>query len=198
MDDADRVQDFVRASWPRLLGTARMLTGDPHEAEDLTQATLVKVVAAWPRIQRRDDPTVYARRVMINLATSRWRRRRRTHYQDLLRREGLAEHAPDHAGGISDRDAVWRVMATLPARMRAVLVLRYYEDLTEAETAEILECSVGTVKSQASRGLARLRQTTVRADLTRRAEGPTASGEGDADPGPAAGAMTANRMRGNR
>jgi RNA polymerase sigma-70 factor (sigma-E family) len=155
-DDPDaRLREFVRLAWPRLIGTAWLLCGDRHEAEDLVQTALVKVVRAWSRIERQDDPYVYARAVLANTAASRWRRRRR--YDELTAGARGPAPVPDPAGAVVLRDAVWQALRTLPPRTRAVLVLRYFEDLTEAQIASTLGCSVGTVKSQASRGLSRLR-----------------------------------------
>jgi RNA polymerase sigma-70 factor (sigma-E family) len=113
------------------------------------------VVRAWSRIERQDDPYVYARAVLANTAASRWRRRRR--YDELTAGARGPAPVPDPAGAVVLRDAVWQALRTLPPRTRAVLVLRYFEDLTEAQIASTLGCSVGTVKSQASRGLSRLR-----------------------------------------
>jgi RNA polymerase sigma-70 factor (sigma-E family) len=159
-----RLRDFVRAAWPRLLGTAWLLCGDRDEAEDLVQTALVKVVRSWTRIERKDDPYVYARAVLANTAASRWRRRRR--YDELTAGWRSPVPVPDPAAGVVLRDAVWRALDGLPPRTRAVLVLRYFEDLTEAQIASTLGCSVGAVKSQASRGLARLRSELDAEDLT--------------------------------
>jgi RNA polymerase sigma-70 factor (sigma-E family) len=141
---------FVAVRYAELLRTAYLLTGSPHAAEDLLQSCLLKVMPRWDEIE---DPVSYLRRAMVNQRTSRWRR---------LRRELLSERipdtvVPDPAGGLADRTTLLAGLAGLPERMRAVVVLRYWEDLSEAETAELLRCSTGTVKSQASRGLARLR-----------------------------------------
>jgi RNA polymerase sigma-70 factor (sigma-E family) len=163
-DPDARLQDFVRSAWPRLIGTAWLLCGDRHDAEDLVQTALVKVVRAWSRIERQDDPYVYARAVLANTAASRWRRRRR--YDELTAGHRGPAPVPDPAGAVVLREAVWQALHTLPPRTRAVLVLRYFEDLTEAQIAATLGCSVGAVKSQASRGLARLRAELDADDLT--------------------------------
>jgi len=131
---------FVSARSPALLRTAYLLTGDRGHAEDLLQTALLKTFRHWDRIRHQDRPEAFVRKVMVNSQRMVWRRR------------AVLEHV-----------AIWQVLARLPPRMRAVLVLRYWEDLSEKETAEVLSCSVGTVKSQASRGLTRLR-TVVRRD----------------------------------
>lgn len=142
--------EYVLARQAALLRTAYLLTGHAQDAEDLVQTTLVKVVPQWRRI--RDDPEPYVRRVMVNENVSRWRRRRwREHPTDDL--PELLAADPDVAELIAVRDA----LATLAPRQRAVLVLRYYEGLPEAEIAQQMSISPGTVKSQARDALARLR-----------------------------------------
>jgi len=110
----------------------------------------------WRGIERSDAPEVYARRVLVNLAAAWWRSRLRHRWVPLADLPHPA--APDTSDRVSDRDALWHAVMTLPPRTRAVLVLRYFEDFSEVETARALDCSVGSVKSQASRGLARLRE----------------------------------------
>lgn len=147
--------DFVAARLPALLRLGHLLTGRPADAEDLVQTALVKTYGAWPRVQRQDAPEAYVRQVMLNTYRSWWRYR--------LSREVVSESIPERLTSdpsTDERDAMWRALATLPKRQRAVLVLRYYEGLSEAETAAALGCAVGSVKSQASRGLARLRETS--------------------------------------
>ncbi len=152
-DQEQRFRDFVVARWHTLTRMAHLLTGDHGRAEDLVQTALEKTHKHWRRIERSDQPEVYVRRVMVNQAIS-WSRRRR-----LLELPLLTAHAPvvDPYAQHDLHEALWQALATLPPRMRAVLVLRFYEELTEAETAAALACSVGSVKSQTSRGLARLR-----------------------------------------
>jgi RNA polymerase sigma-70 factor (sigma-E family) len=153
--DEQDFREFVVGQWHSLLRTAYLLTGDRGDAEDLVQSALVRVHRNWQRIERRDAPVVYARRVLVNLNASVWRRRMRL-------REQPAAQVPERAGADATeahalRDELWRACLRLPPRQRAVLVLRYFEDLSEAETALTLRISVGAVKSQTSRGLDRLR-----------------------------------------
>ncbi len=157
----DRDADFtayLEARQPRLLRTAYLLTGDRHQAEDLLQTSLAKLYLAWDRVRERDHVDAYVRRIMVNENNSLWRRpwKRREHATDQVPEGAPVHEVYDEGLGA----AVWEVVQTLPRRARAVVVLRYYEQLTEAETAEVLGISVGTVKSQASRALAALRQRT--------------------------------------
>jgi RNA polymerase sigma-70 factor (sigma-E family) len=142
--------EFVRARHGALLRTAYLLTGHAQDAEDLVQTTLVKVVPQWRRIA--DNPEPYVRRVLVNENISRWRRRRWRERPTGEVPELLA-HDPD----VADLVAVRSALASLAPRQRAVLVLRYYDGLTEAEIADQLGIAPGTVKSQARDGLARLR-----------------------------------------
>lgn len=149
--------EFVLSRQAALLRTAYLLTGHAQDAEDLVQAALVKVVPQWRRIS--DNPEPYVRRVMVNENVSRWRRRRwREQSTDELP-EVLAQD-PDQAELLAVRSA----LAALAPRQRAVLVLRYYEGLSEAEIASTLGIAPGTVKSQARDGLARLRAVLPEGD----------------------------------
>jgi len=155
-DDADFTV-FVAASSRRLLRTAFLITGDSDSAQDLLQTALERAYLRWGRIRRRELPEAYVRRVMVNAAIDSWRATR------ALRTVRLDEsHLPALADptlyGMAARDALLACVRELPVRQRAVLVLRYFDDLTETETARVLGCSVGTVKSQHARALARLRQ----------------------------------------
>ena len=145
---------YAGARWSRLVRTAYLLTGDHHEAEDLVQATLAKVFRNWSAIRRLDDPDAYVHRAMINNNRSRYRRQRVLHL--------LTPFPPDRVeeggdGGPEERSLLMQALAELPARQRAVVVLRFWEDMSERQVAEVLGCSPGTVKSQASRGLQKLR-----------------------------------------
>jgi RNA polymerase sigma-70 factor (sigma-E family) len=147
-------QEFVRARWPHLVRTAYLLTGDAHDAEDLAQTALAKAYRSWKRVVRADHPELYVRRILVSCNSDRFRKRRV--------REALTAAPPDLAGPddvarADTRGVLVAALAQLPARQRAVVVMRYWEDLPESEVAEVLGCSLGTVKSQASKGLAKLR-----------------------------------------
>lgn len=148
-------RDFVSARSAALLRTAYLLAGDWATAEDLLQTALTKTYLAWKRLGQIEAVEPYARRVLVNTATSWWRRR----WHGERPTEFLPERAaPDRLDEQLDRDVLWRHVKALPARQRAVLVLRFYEDMSEAQTAALLNISAGTVKSQTSRALATLRQ----------------------------------------
>ncbi|MFF5234793.1 SigE family RNA polymerase sigma factor [Dactylosporangium sp. NPDC000521] len=148
-------RDFVETRSSALLRTAYLLAGDWATAEDLLQIALTKTYLAWKRLGHIEAVEPYARRVLVNTSTSWWRRR----WHGERPTEILPESAAaDRVEESLERDALWRHVRELPNRQRAVLVLRFYEDQSEAETARLLGVSVGTVKSQASRALATLRQ----------------------------------------
>ncbi|WP_433315750.1 SigE family RNA polymerase sigma factor [Micromonospora sp. CA-269861] len=151
----EQFREFVAARSAALLRTAYLLTGDWATAEDLLQTALTKTYLAWKRLGGIEAVEPYARRVMVNTSTSWWRRR--------WHGERPTEVLPERAGVDEieqqlDRDLLWRHLRELPNRQRAVLVLRYYEDMSEAQTAAMLDISPGTVKSQTSRALATLRR----------------------------------------
>ncbi|WP_088318914.1 SigE family RNA polymerase sigma factor [Kineosporia sp. R_H_3] len=174
-DEAD-FREFVVGQWHALARTAYLLTGDRGDAEDLVQSTLVRVHRHWTRIERTDAPYVYARRVMVNLNTSIWRRTRISHHLTDAPPEPARPGAPDDTTTVDQRDELLRVCRTLPPRMRAVLVLRYFEDLPEADVAAALGISVGTVKSQTSKALDRLRTELGVLPGTSRTTAPTTNG----------------------
>jgi RNA polymerase sigma-70 factor (sigma-E family) len=150
---------FVTGSTDGLLRTAYLVAGDLSEAEDLVQECLLSVAKRWPRVRRMDHPLAYARRVLVNLALdgARRRSRRQLELSDAAASEALPDEAAGRElGSIDTRSELMQALAALPPRQRAVLVLRYFEDLSEAQVATALGCSIGTVKSAASRGLARL------------------------------------------
>ena len=160
--------EFVAGSLPALLRFGHVLTGSPQEAEDLVQEALAKSLRRWRRV-RADDPVAYVRRVMINTHLTRWRR-----WGARVRLGDVPEAAIDDAGlrRGEDWDALRRALALLPSRQRAVLVLRYLEDLPDAAIAALLSCTTGTVRSHAARGLAALRPllTTETAGTLREGE----------------------------
>ena len=154
MTDFDQ---FVAAHVDDLVRTAYLIVWDEAEAEDLVQECLLKVARRWPRIRRMEQPRAYARRVLVNLALD-GARGRALRLSELERGASASSVAVDPLPGIDTRAELLQALGLLTARQRAVLVLRYFNDLTEAQVAEVLGCSPGTVKSNASRGLARLRE----------------------------------------
>jgi RNA polymerase sigma-70 factor (sigma-E family) len=158
--DGGTFDDFVVTSAARLGRTAALLTGDRHLAEDLLQTALAKTYLRWHRLREPAAAEAYVRRVMVNQLV-RWRRRRWTGEvpaAELPERAGDAGATGDAYGDSDTRAMLRAALATLPRAQRAVLVLRYFEDLTEDETARVLGCSRGTVKSRTARALARLRE----------------------------------------
>ncbi|MEV6341898.1 SigE family RNA polymerase sigma factor [Actinoplanes sp. NPDC051851] len=143
---------FVAAGWSRYLWTARLLTGDRQHGEELLQESLVKLYTRWKRVARNGDPHAYLRRMLVNGNVSRWRR---------WRREEPVAEAPDRQDGravpVEPNDALQRAVLRLPRQQRAVIVLRYFEDLSEKDAAAVMGCSVGALKSTHSRALAKLR-----------------------------------------
>jgi RNA polymerase sigma-70 factor (sigma-E family) len=152
--------DFMRGRWPAMVRLAYALTGDAGHAEDVAQAAFARAYAAWRRVRQAGDPDAYVRRIVINENRKRFRKHRVPEdlHGDLT--GPLAGQQPGPEEGQALLDALGR----LGPRQRAVIVLRYWLDLSEAETAAALNCSVGTVKSQASRGLATLRKGTAAQD----------------------------------
>jgi RNA polymerase sigma-70 factor (sigma-E family) len=151
-DDFDR---FAADSTSGLLRTAYLIVGDLQEAEDLVQETLFKVARRWLKVSRMDHPAAYARRILVNLAVRGSPKRSRRWSELSETRSG----EPTTPGPFDRHDELHAALAALPPRQRAMLVLHYFLDLPEAEVAAALQCSLGTVKSTASRGLARLEQT---------------------------------------
>ena len=152
-DDAE-FTEFVRARSGALLRTAYLILGDHGLAQDLVQEALTKVYVAWPRIQRSEGVEAYARVVVVNTAIS-WKRRKG------WQGERAVGEVPEPRAVTADepdvRLAIWRALQDLPTRQRATLVLRFYEDLSTKETARVMSCAEGTVKSQLSQGIERLR-----------------------------------------
>ena len=161
MDQRDRdLGAFIDARSWSLLRFAYLLTGDHGLAEDLLQSSLIKVYLSWERIRDRAALEAYTRTVMTGTQLSWWRRPAR---REILGMEPTEPVVGDHHNvgqphPVDEQDELWRLLGTLGPRQRAVLVLRFYEDLSEAEIARVLGCRTGTVKSALSRGLARLRE----------------------------------------
>ncbi|MFE6333352.1 SigE family RNA polymerase sigma factor [Streptomyces sp. NPDC057806] len=155
----EEFRSFVTGRWPRLMRTAFLLTGEQHAAEDLVQSTLEQVYVAWRRVGSADEPDAYVRRVMIN-SHARKHRRRLKEFLAPKDDSGLVREIPDTGDRIAqadDRNALLTALAQLPPRQREAVVLRYWEDLTETQTAQAMGCSVGAVKSNAAKGIAKLR-----------------------------------------
>jgi RNA polymerase sigma-70 factor (sigma-E family) len=148
--------DLIRERGRELLAAATLLAGGPIAGEDLLQSALERTMRAWRRIE--GPPEGYLRRTMYHLAVDGWRLRRRR--PEVLTFAEPRSH-PDDAEGIALRQALIASLAQLPPRQRAVLVLRYFEQLTEAEAADVLGCSLGNIKSTTSRALAKLRETAT-------------------------------------
>jgi RNA polymerase sigma-70 factor (sigma-E family) len=148
---------FMRGRWPAMVRLAYALSGDVGHAEDLAQAAFARAYASWGRVRRAGDPDAYVRRIVINEHRGRFRKRR---VAEELRGD-LADTAGGQQQGPEEQQALLDALRCLGPRQRAVVVLRYWLDLSEAETAAALNCSVGTVKSQASRALATLRRNAT-------------------------------------
>lgn len=139
-----------------LLRTAYLLCGDAKRAEDLVQSALLKALRRWRKVDAPVNAYAYLRRIVANEYVS-WRRLRSSGERPVTH-ERLDGTTTDVASAVDDRDEAWRLLATLPKQQRAVLVLRLYEDMTDADIADVLGCAVGTVRSHASLGLATLRE----------------------------------------
>jgi RNA polymerase sigma-70 factor (sigma-E family) len=161
------LEEFLAERGSALLGTAVLLAGSREAGEDLLQFALERLLRRWQRID--GDPEGYLRRTLCNLAVDRWRWRSRHPEARLAAEVGLAG-VPDPAERVDLRYALGQALASLPARQRAVLVLRYFEQLSEAEIADTLGCSTGAVKSYASRGLQRMRAVAANWDSDERDE----------------------------
>jgi RNA polymerase sigma-70 factor (sigma-E family) len=156
VDAREDFEAFVNARWVPLLRTATLLTGDPHAAEDLVQETLTRAAQRWSVVSAAGSPEAYVRRIMYTRSVDAWRWRR--HQPDPVETpDRAAPSSRDWASGVDARLTLAEALSRLTARQRAVLVLRFYEDRTEREAAEVLGCSVNTVKSQTRHALERLR-----------------------------------------
>lgn len=154
-------EDFVAARWSALYRTAYLLCGTRPEAEDLLQSALATTCVRWSHIRDKGAADAYVRRTMLNLAQRHWRRRRRE-----VATANLPDSGHDHLGARADHVALWTEVRRLPPRMRAVLVLRYFEDLSVAQTAAALGCSEGTVKSQTHHAVRQLRSALPALELS--------------------------------
>jgi RNA polymerase sigma-70 factor (sigma-E family) len=156
--DDEEFREFMRGRWPAMLRLAYGLTGDLGHAEDVAQAAFARAYASWGRVKRTGDPDAYVRRILINENRRRFRKHRVA--EDL---PGVLPEKPaaDASAESDERAALRAALATLGPRQRAVIVLRYWMDMSEAEIAAALNCSRGTVKSQAARALATLKKATV-------------------------------------
>jgi RNA polymerase sigma-70 factor (sigma-E family) len=156
---------FMRDRWPAMVRFAYGLTGNPWTAEDVAQAAFAKAYAAWPRVTRARNPDAYVKRIVVNEHRDRARRRWLAEWCTELPPDRRVD-AVDAVAQIDDRSALTAALRALGPRQRAVVVLRYWLDLSEAEIAAAMSCSAGTVKSQASRALAALRTSTELRELT--------------------------------
>jgi RNA polymerase sigma-70 factor (sigma-E family) len=154
VESDDEFRDFMRGRWSAMVRLAYTLTGDQGLAEDIAQAAFVKVYASWGRVRQAGAPDAYLRTIVIHENTKRFRRQRVR--EDL--RAAVPEQGCADADGLAERAALRDALNLLGPRQRAVLVLRFWLDMSEAATARALNCSVGTVKSQTSRALATLRK----------------------------------------
>lgn len=158
--DREEFREFMVSRWSGLVRLGYALTGDRWLAEDLAQTALVRACAAWWRVSRADDPDAYVRRILINASNRRFRGRRPA--EDA---RGLPEAPmPDPAAMVDQRSDLMAALRGLPPRQRAVIVLRYWGDLSDAQVAALLRCSEGTVRSQAWRALAKLRVSAALVD----------------------------------
>src|SRR5215467_1401089 len=145
-------EEFVNIRSARLLRAAYQLTHDWGQAEDLMQTALAKAWRAWSRLSGEADPEPYVRKIMFNTYASWWHRRR--HHEAPTADLPDPATAPAADARIGERDEVWRALGRLTRKQRAVIVLRFFHDMSEAQAAEVLDCSIGNVKSQTSRALA--------------------------------------------
>ena len=153
----EEFDEFMTSSWPSLYRTAVLMTGDVHLAEDLLQNAMGKVYKAWPRVSRVEHPRSYARAILANEVSSWWRKRSSSERPTELRAD--VSSIPGHDDQVAQADMVWRALRALSPRQRAVLVLRYYEDLSGSEIAAVLGISEGSVKAHTHHALRALEGT---------------------------------------
>jgi len=158
-------REFMHGRWPAMVRLAYALTGDQGHAEDVAQAAFARAYASWPKVRRTGNPEAYVRRIVVNENRNRFRKQRvAERLTDVPPEPGPGTGAADATSQYDERSALMAALRRLGPRQRAVVVLRYWLGLTEAEAAAELNCSVGTVKSQASRALATLRQSAELVD----------------------------------
>jgi RNA polymerase sigma-70 factor (sigma-E family) len=157
----EEFRDFMQHRWPAMVRLAYALTGDQGHAEDVAQAAFARAYASWPKIRRTGNPEAYVRRIVINENRNRFRKQR---VAERLTGAPPESSSADTTRQYDERSALIAALQRLGPRQRAVVVLRYWLGLTEAEAAAELNCSVGTVKSQTSRALATLRQSAELVD----------------------------------
>ena len=158
---SEEFREFARDSASPLHRSAYLLCGDWHSAHDLVQETLAKAYSNWPRVKQADDPDAYVRKILLNEVRDRWRRMEKAF---PVARFATEPTVPDAADDVARRDRLLQALLELPLQQRATVVLRYLEDRTQGETAELLGCSEGTVKSQSSRALGTLRKFLSRTE----------------------------------
>jgi RNA polymerase sigma-70 factor (sigma-E family) len=161
MTDEQAFADFVRHRAAALYRYAYVLAGNHHDADDLVQDALIRLRMRWPTVTRRDDPTGYVRTTMTRLHISAWRRRRRERLTPAVPETAEIDARLDRIDAAGQAAEIRAALTLLPPKQRAVLVLRYYERLSDAEIAETLGCSRATIRSQASRALDKLRAAGV-------------------------------------
>jgi RNA polymerase sigma-70 factor (sigma-E family) len=174
VEAASGFEELVQAARPTLLHVAQSVTGQRADAEDAVQTSLLKAMGAWQRVagQERWRQQAYVRQIVVNTCRSSWRKwGSRIHVGDVPE---LAQHS--RTDPVEDRELVRQALSRLPARQRAVLVLRYYEDLSEADIAQRLGCAPGTVKSSAARALRTLRELLAEQEHPGASEGPQVGG----------------------
>jgi len=154
--DRGEFAEFVAARSTALHRAAYLMVGDVSLAQDLVQEALTKTYVAWPRLRDKGNAEAYTRKAITTTAISWFRRKSWSH--ELSSEAPPDAGSPGHADTVAQSDWVWSALMELPVRQRAAIVLRYYEDLTEAQTADAMGCAVGTVKSQVSAGLSKLRE----------------------------------------
>jgi RNA polymerase sigma-70 factor (sigma-E family) len=157
MTDEHALADFIRNRAVTLYRYGYLLTGNHHDAEDLVQDALIRLRAHWPRVTRKEDPSAYVRTTMTRLNISKWRRRRRELLTSAVPEKAVLDPGLDRVDATDEAERVWAAIVALPPKQRAVLVLRFYESLTDEEIAATLGVSRSTIRSQTSRALHKLR-----------------------------------------